>query len=133
MFDPAKGIRKIALVLNWKAGHMRTAAASIALLLAGCGTAATTSTRDLADTADANSRNALARVAQLESRVEALESELQRQRQLLEATGRSLDEARGNHTALLNTFNSNVDKSNDRDANQERDIDWLLRRNGVYR
>lgn len=103
------------------------------LLLAACSEGASTSTRELADIADVNGRNALARVAALESRVSELEERVASQSRMLEATVGSLEEARGNHTSLLATFNSNADKSNARDAAQDDDLVWLLRRNGVQR
>ena len=102
-------------------------------LLTACGSSTGTNTRDLADNAHVNSRNALARISMLEGRIDDLESEIEGQKRLLDATINSLEESRNNHSALLDTFNSNADKSNDRNAAQERDINWLMNRNGVQR
>lgn len=96
------------------------------LALSSCGPAPRSETRDIADVARANSANALARIEELNTKVEALEHQLA-------LTDASLEEARRNHDRLLETFNGNVEKGNRRDAAQEQDIDWLMNRNGVYR
>ncbi len=113
---------------------MVRAAAILALAcLSGCNQNPTTTTRELADVANANSRNALAQIAELSAEVERLEGLIKAQSRNNELTSASLDEARGNHDRLRETFNNNVDKANKRDEAQERDIDWLMRRNGVNR
>lgn len=105
-----------------------------ALLLAGCAPMSKAEeANDLADAAQANARTALGRIEELDSRISDLEEENRRLKESLRLTDASLTEARENHTSLLNTLNSNVDKSNRREAAQESDIDWLLRRSGVSR
>ena len=112
---------------------VRAAALIAIILLAACNQSPATSTRDLADVADANSRNALVRISDLSSRIEELERKVEQQDRLIRAYAASLDEARSNHTNLLNTFNDNVDKSNKRDRGQDMDIAWLFRQHGVSR
>lgn len=101
--------------------------------LTGCDNAPISRTRDVALTADVNSRNALAQLADLRSKVDELEAENSRLKESLRLTNGSLTESRDNHSALLKTFNDNVEKSNSREKAQESDIDWLMRRNGVVR
>lgn len=81
-------------------------------VLSGCGDFPRARTeseiRDIAeDEADAIASHKAdsSRVDELEERVEKLEERLR-------LTSASLDEARSNHTALLNTFNGNVDIEN---------------------
>lgn len=55
---------------------VRKAALIVCSLLAGCGTP-TTSTSETAEIADANSRNALARIEELSSRIDELEGQVE--------------------------------------------------------
>jgi len=97
-----------------------------ALALAGCETPVDTARR--ADDRAVDALNEAGRlkdkVAELETEVANLKSDLESSDRYLKAVAASLDEARGNHTALRKTFNDNVDIGNRRDKAQEQDINW---------
>lgn len=107
---------------------MRWLALASFVFLAGCDVSSPSNIGEKAELADVNSRNALARVASLESKVNDLEAEIASQKRLLDATGASLNESRENHSSLLKTFNANVDNSNAREDKQIKDIEYLLNR-----
>lgn len=113
---------------------MVRAAALIGLLsLTGCNGYGGPTAEQRSVYADVNARNAIAAADRLSSKVDDLEEKVERQERTIELLSASLEESRGNHTHLLETFNKNVDRGNKRDLSHENDIDWLMRRNGVAR
>jgi septal ring factor EnvC (AmiA/AmiB activator) len=117
---------------------MRLAGVLLLLALAGCNDMPQARTKSeisdiAADEAEDQVAPLRAQIAEMQDKIDELERALQEQKTTLQLTGDSLTEARGNHDALLKTFNQNVDKSNARERGQEQDIDWIMRRLGVPR
>lgn len=110
---------------------VRKAALAALTLLAGCDRLDSTERRSVY--ADVNASIALKQLEEQRREIAELKEQVARDKRYLDLVSASLDEARENHTKLLKTFNDNVQRANKSDVAHERDIDWLMQRNGVFR